>query len=111
MKWAEMIRVRSSAEGITDLYNGLTRVISTLRQKTEIDDAILLIHALYVGDLAIILLWNGAGRPVQSPEGISLANSFKEYGTVEHAVWLIASEDMVQNSMLPGSQMAGGKHR
>ena len=102
MKWAEMIRVRSSAEGVTDLYNGLSQVISRLRKKSGIQDAILLIHALYVGDLAIILLWKNDSKPVKSPEGVSLANSFKEYGTVEHAVWIVAVEDLSRQSLSPG---------
>ena len=94
MKWAEMIRVRSSAEGIADLYSGLPRVISALREKLEIHDALLLIHALYVGDLAVILIWEGTGTPGKSAEGNLLADNFEEYGTVEHAVWLVASDAM-----------------
>lgn len=101
MKWAEMIRVRSSAEGIADLYSGLPRVISTLREKPEIKDALLLLHALYVGDLAIILIREGTGKPDKSPEGNLLADKFEEYGTVEHAVWLVASDVMDQNPQLP----------
>ena len=98
MKWAEMIRVRSSADGIADLYSGLPRVISTLRKKTEIKDALLLIHELYVGDLAVILIWEGTGKHDKSPEGIFLVDKFQEYGTVEHAIWLIAAEVLEQNS-------------
>ncbi len=103
MKWAEMIRVRSSAEGIADLYSGLPRVISTLREKLEIHDALLLIHALYVGDLAVILIWEGTGKPEKSPEGSLLADNFEEYGTVEHAVWLVASDILEENPQLPES--------
>lgn len=103
MKWSEMIRVRTSSEGIADLYSNLPKVISSLREKPEIKEVFLLIHALYVGDLAIILVWKDLGKPGKSPEGILLANNFEEYGTVEHAVWLIASDRMDQNSNLPES--------
>ena len=99
MKWAEMIRVRSSAAGIADLNNELPRVMAILRQKSEFEDAFLLIHALYSGDLAVILIWNGTGKPGKTPDGILLANNFEEYGTVEHAVWLIAS-----NGLGPGEE-------
>jgi len=100
MKWAEMIRVRSSVDGISDLYSGLPREMSAIRKKIDIKEALLLIHALYVGDLAVILIWNGSGTPGRSNEGIFLANNFKEYGTVEHAVWLIASDALGTNSKL-----------
>jgi len=103
MKWAEMIRVRSSAEGIADLYSGLPRVISTLREKLEIHDALLLIHALYVGDLAVILIWEGTGKPGKSAEGSLLADNFGKYGTVEHAVWLVAADILDQHPKLPES--------
>jgi len=98
MKWAEMIRVRSSTEGISDLYSGLPQVISGIRKNEMISEALLLLHALYVGDLAVILIWTGTGKPLRSPEGICLANNFEEYGTVEHSVWLIASEELAPNS-------------
>ena len=106
MKWAEMIRVRSSADGIADLYSGLPQVISTLREKTEIKDALLLIHALYVGDLAVILIREGTEKPKKSSEGIFLADKFEEYGTVEHAVWLMASDVLDQNPRLAESSRA-----
>ena len=98
MKWAEMIRVRSSADGIADLYSGLPQIMSAIRKKMDIKEALLLIHALYVGDLAVILIWHGPGSPGRSNEGILLANNFEEYGTVEHAVWLIASDALGPNS-------------
>jgi len=98
MKWAEMIRVRSSADGIADLYSGLPQVMSAIRKKRDIKEALLLIHALYVGDLAVILIWQGSGTPGRSNEGICLANNFEEYGTVEHAVWLITSYALGPNS-------------
>ena len=108
MKWAEMIRVRSSAEGVAGLYDGLPRVISGLREETEILDAFLLIHALDVGDLAVILLWRGTtGRPGKSAEGSILARNFEEYGTVEHSIWMIASEELNRNSLFPGRQNRG----
>jgi hypothetical protein len=103
MKWAEMIRVRSSADGIAYLNSELPQVMATLRQKAEIEEAFMLIHALYSGDLAVILIWNGPGKPGKSPDGIFLANNFEEYGTVEHAVWLIASNGMGPSSILPES--------
>lgn len=98
MKWVEMIRVRSTSDGITSLYSGLSQEISKLREKSEIEDVVLLVHALYVGDLALILLWKGSGKPKKSSAGISLAKSFEEYGTVEHAVWMIVAEGLNNNS-------------
>jgi len=103
MKWVEMIRVRSSTDGIAILSDGLPRIITTLRKKEEIQDAILLIHALYLGDLAVILIWKGDGQPKKSSDGIFLATHFREYGTVEHAVWLIASNELESNSNHPES--------
>jgi len=103
MRWVEMIRVRSSAAGIAYLNSELPGVMTTLRQKAGIEDAFLLIHALYSGDLAVILIWNGAGKPGKSPDGIFLANDFAEYGTVEHAVWLIAPNGIGPGSILPKS--------
>ncbi len=99
MRCVEMIRVRSTTEEIADLYNGLSQVISDLRKITDIRDAILLIHALYVGDLAVILIWKELEPPKKTPEGIVLANTFEEYGTVEHSVWMIASEDLCRSHL------------
>ena len=50
-------------------------------------------HAIYEGDLAVVLVWIARGhRPVKSREGLMIAEQLQRLGSVDHAVWIPAEK-------------------
>ena len=90
MKWLEMIRVRSSPQGVDAAKQYLAVHMPSFRGVKYVRDAAVLSHALYEGDLAVILTWEAKGAPAKTREGLFLANYFMQYGPVDHAIWTLA---------------------
>lgn len=90
MKWVEMIRLRSTSSG---LLAGLPTILEQVKQINDVSgakDAMVLKHALYDGDLAVVLVWENGRDPVRTREGLLLAEGLGRYGMVDHGVWCAA---------------------
>ncbi len=91
MKWMEIVRMRSSETGLTAAWSSLEDAVSEVRQVKGLDEAFILQHAMYNGDLAIVLVWDNERQPVKTREGILIAEQSKRHGSVEHAIWIPAT--------------------
>ncbi len=87
MKWMEMIRVRSSAGSADAAAPLLAEETRELGKVAGVSEALVLRHTLYGGDLAVVLVWDDARKPVKTREGLLMAQGMQRYGSVDHAVW------------------------
>ena len=92
-KWVELIRVRSNAEALAVAMPDLQNQLSELRAPREGGDAMLLQHALYDGDLAVVLVWQDHAAPRRTRSGLLVAQQLERLGSVDHAVWVPASSE------------------
>lgn len=83
-KWIEFVRVRSSPHALQDAFEELESSVDALGDACE---TYLLQHALYDGDLAVVVVWHDERPPARSREGLLLAAQLERLGSVEHAVW------------------------
>ena len=88
MKWIEMIRVRSSAATLEKVMPSLVTEIDQINVLAEQVEAFIMQHALYDGDLSIVIVWKDGQPPEKSPQGLMLADRLQQVGTLDHAVWL-----------------------
>ena len=87
-KWIELIRLRSSADVLRAALPSLEVELAATEEATPLADAFVMTHALYSGDLAVVLVWRTDDLPDKSREGLLLARRLRELGPVEHAVWV-----------------------
>jgi hypothetical protein len=90
MRWIEMIRVRSSSDVLAKALPPIVAETNAIRNLPGLSDVVVLRHALFEGDLAVVLLWDNERSPVQTREGLLLADHLKRYGLTDHAVWMAA---------------------
>jgi hypothetical protein len=71
---------------------------SLLQQVQEIEESAsgaetsFMRHALYDGDLAVVVVWKDGSKPQKTREGLMLAERLQELGLIDHAVWLPAEK-------------------
>ena len=87
-KWIEMIRVRSSASQLQQALPGLEDQVGNVETRTPDIETFFLRHALYDGDLAVLLIWRSNDNPHLTREGLLIADRMKTIGCVDHAVWI-----------------------
>lgn len=90
MKWIEFIRVRSSAAALKETLPKLTREVEAFNASDLEAEAVIMQHALYHGDLALVLAWHTDEPPAKSREGLMLASQLEKHGPIDHAVWIPA---------------------
>mgnify|MGYP001801815977 CR=1 FL=1 len=93
-KWVELVRVRSSEEPLRATLPSLERQVRSVADSTPDAEALVLKHALYEGDLAVVLVWQASAAPARSREGLLVAESLRRLGSVEHAVWMPVDDDV-----------------
>ncbi|ANM29744.1 hypothetical protein ABI59_09385 [Acidobacteria bacterium Mor1] len=86
-KWIEWIRVRSSKDALQRVMHSLRSQLEALTASTSSAETFLLQHAMYEGDLALVIVWRTDDPPRKSREGLAIAERLEENGTVDHAVW------------------------
>jgi len=90
MKWVEMIRGRSSSGALAAALHPISAQAREITRVPDVVDAMVLTHALFDGDLAVVLLWDNERHPVKTREGLMIAENLEQYGLVDHAVWVVA---------------------
>ena len=86
IKFLEVIRVRT-----TGFYEStvLSELLDGLEKPRGLIDIKLYVHASRPGDFSINLDWrNDHDQTERSELGINLSNRLKEFGMVDHAVWI-----------------------
>ena len=87
MKWVEFIRVRSSEATLRDALPSLEHHAADISRDHDGADASVLRHALYDGDLAVVIVWRTDSDPKESLPGLMVAQSLARLGSVDHSVW------------------------
>ena len=90
MNWIELIRVRSSASALTEAMPSLSNLIDEIEKSVTEAETFFMQHALYDGDLAVVVVWQGDKEPQKTREGLMLAQKLQTLGTIDHAVWIPA---------------------
>ena len=87
MKWMEIIRLRSAGK-VSDALKGLLSDLSHNREP-GLRDIRLYRHAEWETDWNLHLYWESQ-RPTLngSTLGIRLSHSLKEFGPIDHSVWI-----------------------
>jgi len=110
MRWIEMIRMRSSSGWPEQDWRSLAAQVREIAAETTgMRDVMVFKHALFDGDLAIVLVWDNDRQPVRTREGLLLADSLQRHGMVDHAVWMAApgfGEQLDQAEVRPGERYA-----
>ena len=83
--------MRSSESGLTAAWSSLEDAVSEVRQADGLDEAFILQHAMYNGDLVIVLVWDNERQPTKTREGILMAEQSKRHGSVDHSIWIPAT--------------------
>lgn len=91
MKWIELIRVRSTEETLRDALPTLRARVDAIGAAHDDAELFFLQHALYDGDLAVVLVWRNPQAPRKSRDGLLLASDLQRLGSIDHAVWVPAS--------------------
>jgi hypothetical protein len=91
-KWIEQIRVRSSLAALRAAMPSLRRQVEEIEASVPEAEPFFLQHALYDGDLAVVVIWRGVIAPEKTREGLMIAEHLQALGSVDHAVWIPANE-------------------
>jgi hypothetical protein len=90
MKWIEQIRVRSSVSALQDAMPSLHKRVKEIDISARGAEVFFMQHALYQGDLAIVLVWINETKPRKTHEGMMVAERLLQLGPIDHAVWIPA---------------------
>lgn len=90
-KCIELIRVRSSQTVLADAMPSLTQLVDEIESSTFGAETFFMQHALYAGDLAVVVVWTRHDiEAIKSREGLLLTERMQTLGPVDHAVWIPA---------------------
>lgn len=92
MKWVELVRVRSLPATLEGELVALEAQVNEINGSMPDAEALLLQHALYDGDLAVVLVWRNDNEPSKSREGLMVAERLQRLGSIDHAVWVPTRE-------------------
>ena len=96
MRWLETIKVQSAIGKEKTTENELSILVREIRKNTDrqgLRAATVSSHVSVPGYFALRLLWDtGDLQPRGSLLGMSLAQSLKTFGLVDHSVWIECSK-------------------
>ncbi len=97
MKWIETIKVQAAGGQERAIDKKLTILTNDLRKSTDspgLQETVIYNHAAITGYFAIKLFWD-----TETPQnrgsalGLTLAQTVKSYGLVDHSVWVERESD------------------
>lgn len=91
LKWLELIRVRSSRTSLEAAKPSLEEQLREIERSADGAETSLLKHAIYDGDLAVVLIWRNESAPQKTRVGLMVAQHLQQVGSVDHAVWVPAN--------------------
>lgn len=92
MKWIELIRVRSSASTLQTVLLSLQEQVKAIEESAPGAETFFLQHALYDGDLAVVVVWKNEDKQQKTSAGLMVAEQLQALGPVDHAVWVPAQK-------------------
>ena len=90
MKWIELVRVRSSAAELESAMPAMQEQVHEIEASDCNAETFFLQHALYEGDLAVVVVWQNEDEPRKTREGLMVAEQLQRLGPVDHGVWIPA---------------------
>ena len=93
LKWIELIRVQSSADRLQEAMPSLQQQVEEIEASASDAEALFMQHALYEGDLAVVVVWHNNTAPQKTRVGLMVAERLRDLGSVDHAVWIPAAKD------------------
>ena len=101
MKWLEVIKLRGAGTG-EGLLEELLRSLVKSGQSRELVGIKTYRHAALENDLSVHLHWE-SDRPEQNGTelGLRLARAFKEFGLMDHSIWIDEEEREKWTATLP----------
>ena len=90
MKWIELIRSRSSEAALRAVMPALEAQIREIEASNPSAETFFLKHALYDGDLAVVVVWRNEAEPRKTRERLMVTEQLQRLGSVDHAVWIPA---------------------
>lgn len=108
MKWVEIITLRSPTNIHTQFVDELLKEIRESGSPTDTQDHSVEIrvyhHSVVETDASIHIYWNSEpGSPYKSPLGLRFSSSLKQFGLLNHSVW-------VETTARKSSITRSGKH-
>lgn len=92
MKWLEMIKMQVSSGQEITARNELISLVSAIQQNSDYPsmvECVIYRHASITGCCFIHLLWDSQHPQTRgSVAGLSLAQTLKTFGLVDHSVWM-----------------------
>ena len=88
MKWIELIRVRSSVKTLQEAMPSLEEQVQEIENALPDAETFFMQHAIYDGDLSVVIVWRNDAKPGQTVEGLLVAESLQNLGSIDHAVWI-----------------------
>jgi hypothetical protein len=89
MEWVEIIRLVSAPQDVNVLQESIRAQVNGLKKTQGLKRALVMLHAMYGTDFAVVLVWENDRQPVKTREGLLLADCLQQYGSVDHAVWTV----------------------
>lgn len=89
--WIELIRVRSSQATLNEALPKLRQQVDEIDAAVPEAETFVMQHAVYVGDLAVAVVWQNGIDPQKTPGGLMVAERMRQLGPVDHAVWIPAN--------------------
>lgn len=90
MKWIEQIRVRSTESTLQEAMPSLLTLVKQIEEGAGDAETFMVQHALYQGDLAVVLVWVNEVKPEKTREGMMIAERLQRFGPIDHGVWIPA---------------------
>ena len=92
MEWIEIIRLLGAAQDVQALQAGIRTQLNGLQNTPGLEKVLVMLHAMYATDFAIVLVWKNDREPVKTREGLLLADCLHKFGPVDHGVWTVLSD-------------------
>ena len=83
-----MIRVRSSTAAIEEVMPALLTEMNEINASAEQVETFVMQHAIYDGDLSLVVVWQTQRKPEKTRQGLMFAERLQQIGTVDHAIWI-----------------------
>ena len=87
MKWIEVIQVRLNELDRSVFNKRLDGLMEDIKTRNDIK-LVIYRQFYYKSDIRIHLYHNDSQNENGSPLGLHLASAFKEYGLVDHSIWV-----------------------
>jgi hypothetical protein len=88
-EWIEIVRLLGAPLDVETLQQGIRAQLDDLQKTPGLVRALVMLHAAYGTDFAIVLVWKDQREPAKTREGLLLADCLQHFGSVDHAVWTV----------------------